>query len=81
MSATTCPTCRRCATAAWPWPSPTPAREVRAAAHYVTRAPGGRGAVREVIELILRCQGEWGRIVPFSRDPEGAPSRPPPGRG
>jgi 3-deoxy-D-manno-octulosonate 8-phosphate phosphatase (KDO 8-P phosphatase) len=25
-------------------------------AHYVTLAPGGRGAVREVIELILWCQ-------------------------
>lgn len=37
--------------------------EVRAAAHYVTRAPGGRGAVREVIELILRCQGRWQRVV------------------
>jgi 3-deoxy-D-manno-octulosonate 8-phosphate phosphatase (KDO 8-P phosphatase) len=33
--------------------------EVRTAAHYVTRAAGGRGAVREVIELILRCQGAW----------------------
>jgi len=34
-------------------------REARAAAHYVTRASGGGGAAREVIELILRCQGEW----------------------
>jgi 3-deoxy-D-manno-octulosonate 8-phosphate phosphatase (KDO 8-P phosphatase) len=34
-------------------------REARAVAHYITRARGGRGAVREVIELILRCQGEW----------------------
>jgi YrbI family 3-deoxy-D-manno-octulosonate 8-phosphate phosphatase len=33
--------------------------EARAAAHYVTRAGGGRGAVREVIELILRCQQQW----------------------
>jgi 3-deoxy-D-manno-octulosonate 8-phosphate phosphatase (KDO 8-P phosphatase) len=33
--------------------------EVRTAAHYITRAPGGRGAVREVIELLLRCQDEW----------------------
>jgi 3-deoxy-D-manno-octulosonate 8-phosphate phosphatase (KDO 8-P phosphatase) len=33
--------------------------EVRAAAHYVTRTPGGRGVVREVVELILRCQGVW----------------------
>ena len=31
----------------------------RAAAHYVTSAPGGRGAVRETIERILRCQGLW----------------------
>jgi 3-deoxy-D-manno-octulosonate 8-phosphate phosphatase (KDO 8-P phosphatase) len=30
-----------------------------AAAHFITRAPGGRGAVREVVELILRCQGRW----------------------
>jgi 3-deoxy-D-manno-octulosonate 8-phosphate phosphatase (KDO 8-P phosphatase) len=37
--------------------------EVRADAHYVTRAPGGRGAVREVIELILRGQGRWQRAV------------------
>jgi 3-deoxy-D-manno-octulosonate 8-phosphate phosphatase (KDO 8-P phosphatase) len=37
--------------------------EVRADAHYVTRHPGGRGAVREVIELILRCQGSWQPLV------------------
>ena len=45
-------------------------REVRSAAHYVTRAPGGRGAVREVIELILRCQGEWDRLAERLRNPE-----------
>jgi 3-deoxy-D-manno-octulosonate 8-phosphate phosphatase (KDO 8-P phosphatase) len=33
--------------------------EVRQQAHYVTNRPGGRGAVREVIELILRAQGAW----------------------
>ncbi len=33
--------------------------DVLRAAHYVSRAPGGRGAVREVVELILRCQGHW----------------------
>ncbi|NBO93041.1 MAG: hypothetical protein EBV06_12135 [Planctomycetia bacterium] len=33
--------------------------EARQSAHYITRQPGGRGAVREVIELILRCQGTW----------------------
>ena len=37
--------------------------DVRAAAHYITRQPGGRGAVREVIELILNCQGLWQRVV------------------
>lgn len=37
--------------------------EVRAAAHYITQAPGGRGAVREAIELILRCQGRWPEFV------------------
>lgn len=33
--------------------------DVRRASHYVTRARGGRGAVREVIELMLRCQERW----------------------
>jgi 3-deoxy-D-manno-octulosonate 8-phosphate phosphatase (KDO 8-P phosphatase) len=37
--------------------------DARLDAHYVTRLPGGRGAVREVIELILRCQGEWQRLL------------------
>lgn len=37
--------------------------EVVAEAHYVTRLPGGRGAVREAIELILRCQGHWQTTV------------------
>jgi 3-deoxy-D-manno-octulosonate 8-phosphate phosphatase (KDO 8-P phosphatase) len=36
--------------------------EVRAVAHYITQAPGGRGAVRDAIELILRCQGRWPEI-------------------
>lgn len=33
--------------------------EVKAVAHYVTEKHGGRGAVREVIELILKAQGKW----------------------
>jgi 3-deoxy-D-manno-octulosonate 8-phosphate phosphatase (KDO 8-P phosphatase) len=37
--------------------------EARSIAHYVTRADGGRGAVREVIELILRSQGRWNELV------------------
>jgi 3-deoxy-D-manno-octulosonate 8-phosphate phosphatase (KDO 8-P phosphatase) len=30
---------------------------VKSAAHYVTRASGGKGAVREFCELVLRAQG------------------------
>ena len=37
--------------------------EVRSRAHYVASAAGGQGAVREVVELILRAQGRWGKIV------------------
>jgi 3-deoxy-D-manno-octulosonate 8-phosphate phosphatase (KDO 8-P phosphatase) len=37
--------------------------EVRDGAHYVTRKPGGRGAVREAVELILKAQGSWERLV------------------
>ena len=33
--------------------------EVRAAAHYVTRRAGGRGAVREAIEILLKSQNLW----------------------
>jgi 3-deoxy-D-manno-octulosonate 8-phosphate phosphatase (KDO 8-P phosphatase) len=33
--------------------------EARAAAHYVTGRTGGRGAVREVLDLILKAQGLW----------------------
>jgi 3-deoxy-D-manno-octulosonate 8-phosphate phosphatase (KDO 8-P phosphatase) len=32
-------------------------------AHYVTLAPGGRGAVREVVELILGVQGLWDKAA------------------
>ena len=34
-----------------------------ATAHYVTLAPGGRGAVREVAELILGVQGLWNEVA------------------
>ncbi|HHI68494.1 MAG TPA: phenylphosphate carboxylase subunit delta, partial [Planctomycetes bacterium] len=37
--------------------------EVKEVCHYVTRAPGGRGAVREVVELLLKAQGKWEKIV------------------
>jgi 3-deoxy-D-manno-octulosonate 8-phosphate phosphatase (KDO 8-P phosphatase) len=37
--------------------------ELREAADYVTRLPGGRGAVRETIELILKAQGRWDDLI------------------
>ncbi len=33
--------------------------EVRTRAHYVTEIGGGRGAVREVCDLLLRAQGQY----------------------
>jgi 3-deoxy-D-manno-octulosonate 8-phosphate phosphatase (KDO 8-P phosphatase) len=33
--------------------------EVKEVAHYVTSRSGGEGAVREVVELILKTQGKW----------------------
>lgn len=35
------------------------APEVKRAAHFVTSRSGGEGAVREVIELIVKAQGKW----------------------
>jgi YrbI family 3-deoxy-D-manno-octulosonate 8-phosphate phosphatase len=37
--------------------------EVCQAAHYVTQERGGRGAVREVIELILKAQCRWTDVI------------------
>lgn len=37
--------------------------EVRDAAHYTTKLGGGQGAVRELIETILKSQGRWKEIV------------------
>jgi 3-deoxy-D-manno-octulosonate 8-phosphate phosphatase (KDO 8-P phosphatase) len=39
------------------------APEVRTVAHVVTRARGGQGVVRELVELILRAQGIWESTV------------------
>ena len=37
--------------------------EVVASAHFVSSLPGGRGAVREVIEILLKNQGAWDGLV------------------
>jgi 3-deoxy-D-manno-octulosonate 8-phosphate phosphatase (KDO 8-P phosphatase) len=36
--------------------------EAKSAAQFITCTAGGRGAVREILELILRAQGKW---MPF----------------
>ena len=37
--------------------------EVKQCARYVTAAPGGHGAVREVIEVLLKAQGHWDDLL------------------
>mgnify|MGYP001576609131 CR=1 FL=1 len=39
------------------------AEEVRAAAAYVTQRPGGRGAVRETVEFLLKAKGLWEDLI------------------
>ena len=40
------------------------ALEVRQTAKWVTTAPGGRGAVRELIERLLKAKGRWEECLP-----------------
>jgi len=45
---------------------PNAVDEVKAACHFQTAHHGGRGAVREVIDLILKATGAWETVVkPF----------------
>jgi 3-deoxy-D-manno-octulosonate 8-phosphate phosphatase (KDO 8-P phosphatase) len=37
--------------------------EAKALAHYITTREGGHGAVREVVDLILKAQGKWEKLV------------------
>ncbi len=37
--------------------------ETRNAAHYITSLDSGKGAVREVCELILKAQGRWDELI------------------
>ena len=46
--------------------------EVRETAQIIAAAPGGRGAVREIYEIILKTQGLWERILTaFQNDADG----------
>lgn len=42
---------------------PNGVEEVKQACHYSTLRQGGRGAVREVIELILKSKGLWDQVL------------------
>jgi 3-deoxy-D-manno-octulosonate 8-phosphate phosphatase (KDO 8-P phosphatase) len=39
------------------------APEIKQASHYITLREGGRGAVREIAELILKAQGKWNDVL------------------
>ena len=41
--------------------------EVKLAAHYVTKAVAGRGAIREAVELILKSKGIWDEMIEKAR--------------
>lgn len=43
------------------------ALEVKLAAHHVTQAGGGKGAARELIELILKAKGLWEEMIDRAR--------------
>jgi 3-deoxy-D-manno-octulosonate 8-phosphate phosphatase (KDO 8-P phosphatase) len=46
--------------------------EVRSRVHFVSSRPGGDGAVRELVELILRSQQQWDSLV-AAYENEGRP--------
>lgn len=43
---------------------------VREAAHFVTGRDGGRGAVREAVEVVLRSTGKWEEVTRRFLDPD-----------
>jgi 3-deoxy-D-manno-octulosonate 8-phosphate phosphatase (KDO 8-P phosphatase) len=47
----------------WPIAVANASREVRPLAKTITRAPGGFGAVREVVEQLLRHNGTWDDVL------------------
>lgn len=42
---------------------PNAVNEVKRVADYTTKKNGGRGAVRELVELILKTQGKWPQLL------------------
>ena len=54
------PMARRCALSIAPADA---VEEYKQAASHVTKAVGGRGAVREAVEMILKATGKWQQIL------------------
>jgi len=48
--------------------------EVRAASHFVSTKPGGHGAARELLELVLKATGRWEQAMTLMM--VGAPPAP-----
>ena len=42
---------------------PNAVEDVKASSHYTTQRPGGRGAVREVIDAVLKAKGLWDQVT------------------
>jgi 3-deoxy-D-manno-octulosonate 8-phosphate phosphatase (KDO 8-P phosphatase) len=52
------------------------ADEVKKAVHWVAKTPGGRGVFREAVDLVLKAQGLYGRVLAdFAREKAQAPAR------
>jgi 3-deoxy-D-manno-octulosonate 8-phosphate phosphatase (KDO 8-P phosphatase) len=50
--------------------------DVRARVDWVSRFNGGDGAVRELVELVLRAKGAWdGIVASYEHEPAGGSSR------
>ena len=45
------------------------AEEVKSVAHVTTKLPGGKGAIRELIETILKKQERWDELMQAYRSP------------
>ncbi len=47
--------------------------QARAVAHRVTRARGGQGALREIVDDIVQARGLWQRVLADYEDRQGRP--------
>ncbi|MGI6092273.1 MAG: HAD hydrolase family protein [Veillonellaceae bacterium] len=49
--------------------------EVKERVHYIASHQGGQGAVREIIELILKAQGKWQQVIDAYTKPANIETR------